>query len=105
MKTPRRRKPKLDDWEHALTCPLPSPPPYELLENLRQRVMFFLNWVTHDVAQGDPDGAVREIQRAADRLKLIASLTQAALLTERENYARQCRELEDAERKAQQGQK
>jgi hypothetical protein len=39
----------------------------------------YLEFLTHDLAQGDPERALTEIQRAADSLKTIASWTPIAL--------------------------
>ena len=82
MKTvPRTRKPraKPDPWEHALTCPLPPSISYELLNDLREDVITYLQFVTHDLVQGGPPAALREIQRVADRLTRITAMTPRAL--------------------------
>ena len=70
---------EVNDWEPALTLPLPPQPSLELLEVARQDILTFLDWVSHDVAQVDPDGAKHQIQRAAARLIEIAAATPAAL--------------------------
>lgn len=62
-----------------MTCPLPVGTSYELLEVLRRHVLTYLDWVTHDLVQGDLAGALREIQRIADRLTRITAMTPAAL--------------------------
>ena len=38
----------------------------------------YLEYVTHDLAQTDPDKAAKEIQRAADRLKEIVAMLPGA---------------------------
>jgi hypothetical protein len=97
----RKSKPKLDPWEHALICPLPRQSSFQFLEALRKRILVYLEWVTHDLAQGDPDAAAQEIQRAADRLKVIAAMLPAALAEVMEFNARRAIELVDAEHKEQ----
>jgi hypothetical protein len=49
------------------------------LNDLRERVITYLQFVTHDLVQGDPPAALREIQRVADRLRRITAMTPAAL--------------------------
>ena len=70
---------EIKHWEYALTCPLPPWTIYEDLQIRRADVLSYLEFLTHDLAQSDPERAVTEIQRAADRLKRIASLTPVAL--------------------------
>ena len=79
VKTVIRRAPKLKPWQHALTSPLPPSVSYELLDRLRKNVPAYLDWVTHDMIQGDRKGALREIQRVADRLTRITAMTRGAL--------------------------
>jgi hypothetical protein len=67
------------DWEPALTLPLPPAPDLRLLFAARDHVILFLQWVTNDLAQADPDKAKQEIQRAAARLIEIAALTPGAV--------------------------
>src|ERR1017187_5718719 len=74
-----RPRPTKDMWEHALTCPLPPSISYELLNTLREHVITYLQFVTHDLVQGDPPSALREIQRIADRLTRITAMTPRAL--------------------------
>jgi hypothetical protein len=81
---PGRRTAEIDQaeiklWEYALTCPLPPWTSYEDLQIRRADVLSYLEFLTRDLAQGDPERAVTEIQRTADRLKTIASLTPIAL--------------------------
>ena len=81
---PGRRTAEIDHaeikyWEYALTCSLPDWTSYEDLQIRRADVLSYLEFLTHDLAQGDPERAVTEIQRAAARLKTIASLTPIAL--------------------------
>jgi hypothetical protein len=49
------------------------------LQIRRADVLSYLEFLTHDLVQGDPERAVTKIQRAADRLKTIASWTPIAL--------------------------
>ena len=51
MKTVTRRAPKGKPWDHALTCPLPPSISYELLNRLREDVITYLHFVTHDLVQ------------------------------------------------------
>jgi hypothetical protein len=53
--------------------------PGSIYELAKMTGLSYLEFLTHDLAQGDPERAVTEIQRAADRLKRIASLTPIAL--------------------------
>jgi hypothetical protein len=98
---------EVNDWEPALTLPLSQKPSFELLEAARQDILTFLDWVTHDVAQVDPNKTKHEIQRAAARLIEIAAATPAALSAaieadlkrfRAEAYAERRRQMEDAER-------
>jgi hypothetical protein len=57
MKKARQPDPK-DIWEHALTCPLPPSSSYQLLDTLRENVIAYLQFVTHDLVQGDLEGAL-----------------------------------------------
>ena len=77
MKT-RRPKPTIDPFEYALTWPVWPQTSSTLLEILRADVMLYLENVTYDLAQTDPDKAAREIQRAADRLKEIVAMLPGA---------------------------
>jgi hypothetical protein len=96
------RKPKTDPWEHALTCPLPPQTSFELLDTLRQDIIAYLDWVTHDLVQDDAGPAMAEIQRAADRLKKIAAMMPAALAGAIEDDLAHFRiGADDAERKPQ----
>jgi hypothetical protein len=55
-------------WDAALE-PFPPHPDFHLLEEARQRVITYLDWVTHDLAQGpSADQLQREIERATERL-------------------------------------
>ena len=81
---PGRRTAEIDHaeikyWEYALTCSLPDWTSYEDLQIRRADMLSYLKFLTRDLAQGDPERAVTEIQRAANRLKTIASLTPIAL--------------------------
>ena len=73
-----RIKPNIDPIEYALTWPLLAETSSTLLEILRTDVMRYLEYLTHDLAQSDPDRAAKEIQRAADRLKTIAAMLPGA---------------------------
>ncbi len=77
MKT-RSPKPTIDPFEYTLTWPIFPETSSTLLEILLADVMLYLENVTHDLAQIDPDKAAREIQRAADRLKEIAAMLPGA---------------------------
>ena len=79
------RKAELDSWEHALTCPLSPSISYELLQALRLEVVKYLSWVTHDLVQTDPQKALREIQRAADRLTRITAMIPGAMAAHMED--------------------
>ena len=65
--------------EYTLTGPLPSTITYEDLQMGRGDILGYLEFVTHDLAQADPERAIKEIQRAADRLKKIVYWTPVAL--------------------------
>lgn len=67
------------DWEPALTFPFPANPDVALLFKARDQVIEFLECMANDLAQDDPEGAARGIQRAAARLIEIAALTPAAV--------------------------
>jgi hypothetical protein len=82
---PKAKKPKLDPWEHAMTCPLPMGTSYQLLETLRKDILVYLDWATHDLPQGDLWASLREIQRVADRLTRITTMIPAALEAAIEN--------------------
>ena len=74
----RRRNPKIDRSQHALTWALWPQTSSALLEILRADISLHLDWVKRDLAQIEPDKVPREMQRAADRLKLIEGLLPAA---------------------------
>ena len=101
IRSPRKRKPKPDPWEHALTCPLPPTISYQLLNTLREHVITYLQFVTHDMVQGDLEGALHEIQRIADRLTRITAMTPRALAAAVDADLVRFRANADAERKAQ----
>ena len=64
-------------WDAALNLSLPPAPRFYLLEAARQHVISYLDWVTHDLAQGPPsDQLRREIDRASVRLLEIARAIQ-----------------------------
>jgi hypothetical protein len=67
-------------WNAALNLPLPPRPDFYLLDDARQHVITYLDWVTHDLAQGpSPDELRREIERAADRLLEISAALRTVL--------------------------
>jgi hypothetical protein len=69
-------------WDAALHLPLPPGPDFYLLEAARQHVISYLDWVTHDLAQGPPSDQLRhEIERATARLLEIAGALQRVLET------------------------
>jgi hypothetical protein len=60
-------------WDAALNLPLPPRPGFYLLDEARQHVIAYLDWVTHDLAQGPPpDELRRQIDHAAARLLEIS---------------------------------
>lgn len=74
----RRRNPKIDRSQHALTWALWPETSSALLQILRADISHHLDWVKHDLAQIEPDKVPKEMQRAADRLKVIEELLPAA---------------------------
>jgi hypothetical protein len=74
----RRRKTKIDRSQHALTWALWPQTSSALLEILRADISLHLDWVKRDLAQIEPDKVPKEMQRAADRLKVIEELLPAA---------------------------
>ena len=91
MKKTRKTQPRkaANSSEHALTCPLPPSISYELLETLRLEVVKYLNWVTHELVQTEPQQALREIQRAADRLTRITAMIPDAIQRHMQEYEKQ----------------
>ena len=67
--------------------------------------MQYLAWVTNDLIRGDLQGALREIQRCADRLTRITAMLPAALETAIDEDVQRQQQQADAERKAQRTQK
>jgi hypothetical protein len=61
-----------NNWEPALTYPLPVDPNIELIDDAIEQVLNFLSWITEQVAQKDSTTAKREIERAAARLIELA---------------------------------
>jgi len=61
-----------NNWEPALTYPLPPDPTIELIDDAIDQVLNFLSWVTSQVAQKDGPLAKGEIERAAVRLIELA---------------------------------
>ena len=61
-----------NNWEPALTYPLPPEPSIELIDDAIDQVLNFLSWITEQVAQKDAVTAKREIERAAARLIELA---------------------------------
>lgn len=78
-----------DVWEHALTSPLPLSRSYELLQTLRLEVVKYLNWVTHDLVLVDMGLALRELQRATDRLTRVTAMIPNASEAEVKKYERE----------------
>jgi len=74
----RRRKTKIDRSQYALTWALWPETSSALLQLLRADIGHHLDWVKHDLAQIEPDKVPKEMQRAADRLKVIEKLSPAA---------------------------
>jgi hypothetical protein len=57
------------DWEPALSLPLPENPTSELLDRAREQVLQYLDFYLNDCAPNAPDDELRrEIMRAAERL-------------------------------------
>jgi hypothetical protein len=71
-------KTKLDRSQRALTWSLWPETSSALLQILRADIALHLDWVKHDLAQIDPHKVPKEMQRAADRLKVIEELLPAA---------------------------
>ena len=46
-------------WDAALNLPLPPRPGFYLLDEARRHVIAYLDWVTHDLAQGPPPDELR----------------------------------------------
>jgi hypothetical protein len=65
-----------NNWEPALTYPLPPDPGIDLIDDALDEVLNGLSYVTDQVAQKDATFARHEIERAAARL---VELTQAKL--------------------------
>jgi hypothetical protein len=61
-----------NNWEPALTYPLPGDPSLDLIDNAIDEVLNFLSFITSEVAQKDAPQARREIERAAARLIELA---------------------------------
>lgn len=60
-------------WDAALNWPFPPHPDFYLLEEARQRVITYLDWVTHDLTQGpSADQLRREIEHATERLMEVS---------------------------------
>ena len=55
----------------------------------------YLNWVTHDLVQTDPQKALREIQRAADWLTRITAMIPGAMAAHMKDYRREVAEAKD----------
>jgi hypothetical protein len=85
-------KAQLGSWEPCAY--LSSSINYELLQTLRLDVVKYLNWVTHDLMQTDPQKALREIQRAADRLTRITAMIPGASAAHMEDYRREVAEAQ-----------
>jgi hypothetical protein len=52
---------------------IPSAPDFYLLEEARQRVITYLDWVTHDLTRGpSADQLRREIEHATERLMEVS---------------------------------
>ena len=84
------------DWEPALSDPLPTGD-YSGIERVRQVTIRYLDWVTHDLVLGDVDGAIKEIERVANRLVLIAtasSIASSSSASRRHSYEKPTRKNE-----------
>ena len=72
-----------------------------MLDTLRQNVLAYLAWVTNDLVRGDLEGALREIQRCADRLTRITAMIPAALETAINDDLQRQQQQAEADREAQ----
>jgi hypothetical protein len=72
MKKPNRKE--REAWDFAFRCELAPGIAYDGLQGLRRDVVQYLNWVTRDLVQTEPEKALLEIQRAADRLTRLTVL-------------------------------
>jgi hypothetical protein len=70
----RQRKTKIDRRKGALEWSLWPETSYALLEILREDIQLHLEWVARDLVQVDPAKVPKEMQRVADRLKMIEEL-------------------------------
>jgi hypothetical protein len=70
---PGRRKFDLHPWEHALACPLPCGMDYSELKDLQNHLLGYLRHLPHDFTLGHEERDA-EIQRVADRLKIISRM-------------------------------
>lgn len=98
MKKPNRKQ--RDPWEYSLTCPLPLKSSYQFLDSLREDVLTYLAWVTHDLVLGDLEPALHEIQRSADRLTRITAMIPRAFAAAVDDDLANFRANADTERKA-----
>ena len=77
-----------NDWEPALTYPLPPRPSIDLIDGAIDEVINGLSFVTEAIAEFDATRAKAEIERAAARLIELTRAKPRALaawLQEREN--------------------
>jgi len=74
-RAPLRQK----QWDASLTSPLPHSVSYELLDDYRQNILQYLDWITQSLILRDQPAALREIQRVADRLTRITAMMPDAL--------------------------
>jgi hypothetical protein len=84
MKKPTRRE--QDAWNFAFRAELVPGISYDALQGLRRDVVQYLNWVTRDLVQAEPEKACLEIQRAADRLTRLTVLIAEALKARRDGH-------------------
>ena len=61
-----------NNWEPALTYPLPRDPSVDLIDTATDEILNYLSFVTSEVPQKDAAQARREIERAAARLIELA---------------------------------
>jgi hypothetical protein len=61
-----------NNWEPALTYPLPHDPSIDLIDTAIDEILNFLSFVTSEVAQKDAAQARREIERGTARLIELA---------------------------------
>lgn len=93
MKKPSRRE--QEAWDFAFRVELAPGISYDGLQGLRRDVVQYLNWVTRDLVQTEPEKVSLEIQRAADRLTRLTVLIAEALQARRAGQQQDLAALKD----------